>query len=302
MESEKKILAIGAAEQSMTELEQVLAGRYRISFAFNNIQGLAEAKSADKPDLILISALDDLLAGYSLCRQLKNDIKTYRTPVLFILDRSQELSEYRGFEVGASDYFSYPLVEEVVLARIDTHLKVSDLESRVEKLEVCDSVTGLFNRSYFETYLKQEWLRARRSESPLGLMLIEIDGFDEYNEHYGHAELENVLKKLGETIKQRLYRPADLVARNRLKGFACVLPDTDYPGLRLLAEQLIAAVHDLGIKHEFAGQSDLLTVSIAVDYVVPENADQFTSYYASIKALLDQRSTQNFGSVLFLDI
>jgi diguanylate cyclase (GGDEF)-like protein len=301
VESEKRILVIETVEQSIAQLEQLLAGRYRISVAFNNSQGFEEAKSADKPDLILISALNDVVESYALCRQLKNDMKTYTIPVLFILDRSQELAEYRGFEVGAADYLPSPLVKDVVLSRIDTYLKMVELERKVEKLEVHDSLTGLYNRSYFENYFKQEWLRARRSESPLGLMLIEIDGFDEYNEHYGHAKLEDILKRLAAVIQQRLYRPADLLARNRVKGFACVLPDTDHPGLRLLAEQLMAAVCELGIKHEFAGQSNLLTVSIAADYVVPDSVDQYNNFYNHIKALLDQRSVQNFGSILFLD-
>ena len=301
MGSGNKILVIEAFEESITQLEQLLAGCYRITVAFNSSQGFEEAKSTDRPDLILISTLNDVAEGYALCQQLKNDMKTYAIPVLFILDRSQELAEYRGFKVGAADFLPFPFVQDVVLSRIDTHLKLVDLARKAEELEVHDSLTGLYNRPYFEGYFKQEWLRARRSESPLGLMLIEIDGFDEYNEHYGYAELENVLTRLAAVIKQCLHRPADLLARNRVKGYVCVLPDTDHPGLRLLAEQLRAAVYELGIKHEFAGQSDLLTISIAADYVVPESIDQLNNFYSTIKSLLDQRSVQDFGSIMFLD-
>ncbi|MBL4608738.1 MAG: diguanylate cyclase [Pseudomonadales bacterium] len=300
MDTLKKVLVIETTGKSISQLEQILSGYYRIAIAFNNDQGFEEAKSADKPDLILISALGELVESYELCTQLKNDMKTYAIPVLFILDRSQELAEYRGFEVGAADYLPFPLLKDVTLARINTYLKVIELEKQVENLEVRDGLTGLYNRSYFEDYFNQEWLRARRSESPLGLMLIEIDGFDEYNKHYGHAALADVLKRLAALIKKRLYRPADMVAKYRVKGYACVLPDTDYPGLRLLAEELMAAVLDLEIKHEFAGRSKLLTISIAADYIVPE-VEQCTEFYSSIRALIDQHPSQTFGSIIFPD-
>ena len=301
MDSMKKILVIESVEGNIAQLEQLLAGVYRIAVAFNNDQGFEEAKSPDRPDLILISDISDAIKSYELCRQLKNDMNTYTIPILLILDRSSDIVAYRGFEAGAADYISSPFVKKETLSRIETQLRLVELEEKLKQLEVHDSLTGLFNRSYFDEYLKHEWLRARRSESPLGLMLIEIDGFDEYNQHYGHSALEDILKSLAQTIKKRLCRPADMLSRHLVRGFACVLPDTDHPGLQVLAEELMAAVADLQVKHEFAGQGAWLTVSIAIDYVVPNEADQFTSFYSNINKLLEKKPAQDFGRIIFPD-
>ena len=301
MDSKKKILVIESVESCIGQFEQLFSEKYRIAVAFNNAQGFEEAKSADKPGLILISEMGDVVDSFELCRLLKNDMNTFSIPILLIHDETSGKPNYRGFDVGVADYISFPLAQAVLFARVETHLNLADLEKEVERLEIHDGLTGLFNRTYFDEYLKQEWLRARRSEQPLGLMLIQIDGFEEYNQHYGHSELEATLKSLSTVISRRLCRPADMVSRFKVKSFACVLPDTDHPGLLLIAEELMAAVAELEIKHQFAGPSGWLTVSIAADFIVPSGADQFIGFCSSVNKLFAKKLSQEYGRIIFSD-
>lgn len=298
MESGKKILIIESDEKRVAQIEQILAGYYLLSVAFTHAQGLKEAASESRPDLIVLSVLENPNEAYELCRQLKNGMKTFSIPILLVLTHSQESSEYFALEHGAVDFLPFPFVEGITVTRIETHLKLSELEERIEQLEVRDKVTGLYNRTYIEKYFDQEWRRARRTESPLGLILIEIDGFDEYNEHYGISEVEEMLRKISSLINTQLKRPADMAARYGVKGFVCVVPETDFPGLRQLAEEILCGVSQSGIKHEFFGIQDHLTVSIAVDYAVPVNDLNSSALFLRVKSLLGQRSVDESGMII----
>jgi diguanylate cyclase (GGDEF)-like protein len=109
---------------------------------------------------------------------------------------------------------------------------------RLEKLAFCDPLTGLGNRRNFTSFLRAELRRAARDDSPLGLVLCDVDDFKACNDRYGHQAGDAVLIAVGETLKRSCRRGGDLAFRHGGDEFALILPGVRAEALRPLCEKL----------------------------------------------------------------
>ncbi len=145
------------------------------------------------------------------------------------------------------------------------------LESRIlNQLAERDGLTGLYNRRAFDQYMERIWRQSRRENSPITVMLIDIDHFKAYNDMYGHQAGDDALKQVASVIASAVQRPLDIAARYGGEEFALVLygPATDY--VMELPEALRKDVLELGTVHEGATHTKFLTVSIGVAVVTPD--------------------------------
>ncbi|MDX1295523.1 MAG: diguanylate cyclase, partial [Sulfurimonadaceae bacterium] len=101
-------------------------------------------------------------------------------------------------------------------------------EEKLAAMATLDFLTNIPNRRRFDDYLLQEWQRAARSKQPISLIMIDIDHFKLYNDHYGHQAGDTCLKKVAELIETSMQRPADLAARYGGEEFVCILPETSH--------------------------------------------------------------------------
>jgi diguanylate cyclase (GGDEF)-like protein len=136
-------------------------------------------------------------------------------------------------------------------------------------LSYFDGLTGIANRRYFEDIAGREWRRAAREESPISLMMVDIDFFKNYNDMYGHLAGDECLQKVAKTLKEHLKRPGDMVARYGGEEFVILLPDTDAKNATTLAEGLRRRIEKLGIEHAESFVSDVVTISLGVACVLP---------------------------------
>ncbi|SHG46298.1 diguanylate cyclase (GGDEF) domain-containing protein [Massilia sp. CF038] len=127
-----------------------------------------------------------------------------------------------------------------------------------------DGLTGIANRRHFDVTMEKELRRAKRSGSPLTLMMIDIDAFKPFNDHYGHQIGDDALIKVATALARMLQRPADLIARYGGEEFAAVLPDMDAAQSMKMAEAMRLTVAALNIPHEKAGHADRVTISIGL--------------------------------------
>jgi diguanylate cyclase (GGDEF)-like protein len=144
-----------------------------------------------------------------------------------------------------------------------TQAELIDLNHRLEILASEDKLTGLANRRHFDQFLDIEFKRARRDRSPLSLILIDVDFFKGYNDHYGHLAGDECLQKISHRIQQCVGRPGDMVARYGGEEFAIIMPNTDAPGARSVAEAILLGIVD----DRFAYPSSpfgIVTVSLGV--------------------------------------
>jgi diguanylate cyclase (GGDEF)-like protein/PAS domain S-box-containing protein len=132
---------------------------------------------------------------------------------------------------------------------------------RLEQDAVTDALTGLANRRAFDDTLAREWARAVRADTELSLILIDVDHFKTFNDHYGHPAGDACLRRVSGAIQDVIRRPGDLAARYGGEEMAVILPRTPSSGAALVAESLRIAVEGLGVAHQ-AGSGGRLTVSL----------------------------------------
>lgn len=140
----------------------------------------------------------------------------------------------------------------------------TEVAQALEYLVRLDSLTGIPNRRLFEEELSKEWARAKRDHAPLSLIMVDIDHFKEYNDHYGHPAGDLCLVDVAQAMHHALSRPGDMVARIGGEEFAFLLPQTDLSGAVSVAEQIRERILDLNFPHEASPVANQVTLSFGV--------------------------------------
>ncbi|MDP3520016.1 MAG: diguanylate cyclase [Hydrogenophaga sp.] len=221
------------------------------------------------PDLVLLDVEMPGMDGFDVLRQLKADPATRELPVIFVTGHTSDDVESRCLEAGAVDYISKPINPRVVRSRVKTHLMLKFQSDLLRDMVFVDPLTNSYNRRYFDQRLAVEWSRARRSGTPLSLLMIDVDHFKPYNDHYGHPAGDKALRDVVRALTRHLQRPGDTVARYGGEEFACLLPETDHAAALMLAGRLELCVRELALPHAHSGAADVVTVSVGVGTAVP---------------------------------
>lgn len=267
MDSQEKkanILIVDDQPANLMVLSRLLKDDYHILVANNGAKALEIAKSENPPLLILLDIEMPDMDGYDVCRRLKNDEKTSGIAVIFVTARDTAESEEMGFNLGAVDYISKPFQPAIVRARVQNHVSLKIKTDMLENLSHQDGLTNIPNRRNFEERLFREWARVMRNTQPLSLIMMDIDHFKLYNDHYGHGAGDDCLRRVARILKKTLSRPSDIIARYGGEEFVALLPETDGAGARHVAEQLRAAVEFAAIPHQFSPTSPVVTLSVGV--------------------------------------
>lgn len=127
-----------------------------------------------------------------------------------------------------------------------------------------DGLTGIPNRRHFDVALERELRRARRADGPLALLLVDIDSFKLYNDHFGHQQGDACLTTVAQQLAGLLKRPADMAARYGGEEFAAVLPDTTLEQARAVAEKIRAHIEALQMPPAPGAHHPYVTLSIGV--------------------------------------
>jgi len=135
-----------------------------------------------------------------------------------------------------------------------------------------DSLTGVANRRKFDEMLSIEWQRAARSGGSLSLLLVDIDHFKRFNDHYGHVAGDECLRKVAHLLAGCVRRAGELLARYGGEEFVLLLPGADMEHARDLAERCLQAIHRAHIPHGSSPTCDHVTFSIGVAQVYPAGA------------------------------
>ena len=258
-----KLLVVDDQPANIQVLHRAFSAEYQVFMATNGPQALSVCRE-QHPDLVLLDVVMDGMDGHEICRQMRADPNTRDIPVIFVTAHNDPVQETKGLDLGAVDFISKPINPDVVKARVRTHLKLKLRSDILRRLVFVDSLTGVFNRRYFDHCLSTEWLRANRSHASLALILIDVDHFKRYNDRYGHPSGDECLKSVARALRRGLHRPGDVVVRYGGEEFACLLPETDLNGAMRVARHLEQVVRDLQIVHEDSEVASTVTVSLGV--------------------------------------
>ncbi len=163
--------------------------------------------------------------------------------------------------------FSFILHDITERKLVEFELECMRLE--LEQLSFLDQLTGIANRRKFDVVLQQEWSRAARHNTPLSLMMIDVDYFKQYNDHYGHQQGDICLKKIAKALTNVTKRTEDLVARYGGEEFVILLPGLGHEKAYQLAQHSLDKISQLKIKHECSKVGRLISISVGLYTSVP---------------------------------
>jgi diguanylate cyclase (GGDEF)-like protein len=258
-----KLLIVDDQPINIQVMHQIFGGDYQVFMATSGAQALSICQ-ANPPDLVLLDIVMPGMDGFEVCKQLKGNDATRNIPVIFVTAHTDAAQETHGLSLGAVDFISKPVNPAVVRARVRTHLTLKFQSDLLRKLVFLDGLTGVFNRRYFDQQMGVEWARSTRGNSPLAVIMLDVDHFKLYNDRYGHQAGDDCLRQLAQTLKTTLRRPADLVARYGGEEFACILPDTPFDDAMGLAHELERKVRAQRIPHDLSPVDGVVTVSVGL--------------------------------------
>jgi len=166
--------------------------------------------------------------------------------------------------------------------RKKTEERLLGLQKQLEDFSFRDGLTGVANRRKFDAVLDEEWDAARRHTQPLSLILVDIDFFKQYNDHYGHVHGDECLKRVGAALGSVASRPRDLLARYGGEEFVLVLPATDDAAARRVSERCRQALFKEQIAHAASPVGQLLTVSLGVGTIIPSASDNLIQFIDAV--------------------
>lgn len=256
--------------------------QYRVAEASDGLEGLA-AYTDLQPDLILLDAMMPTMDGFTYCQKLSTIPECDRPPILMITSLEDQDSVDRAFAAGAADYITKPIHWAVLRQRVRRLIQQFHLQQQqtllykqleaanqqLQHLASIDSLTQVANRRQFDQQLEQEWRRMSRQQTPLSLILCDIDFFKAYNDTYGHQAGDACLQQVAAVLNHSLRRAGDLVARYGGEEFVVLLPDTEMAGAIRIVEQIQAEIVALAIAHKNSPINHRLTLSFGVASVIP---------------------------------
>lgn len=233
--------------------------------------GIDALKSVEKdilPDIIILDILMPNMDGYEVCKQLKDNPRTKDIPVIFISGLINITDEIKGFEMGAVDYIHKPFVPILVKARVRTHIQLKYKSDLLDRLSLFDALTEIPNRRNFNITIEKEMFRALRNKKYISLILIDIDFFKLYNDHYGHVAGDLCLHKIAQAMMSVIKRSSDFLARYGGEEFIIILPELPIEKAMIVSESVRLAVDSLQIPHIKSTVSKNVTISLGVTSVL----------------------------------
>lgn len=177
---------------------------------------------------------------------------------------------------------TYCLIEiEDVSAAVARELKLRERAQQLLDATYLDGLTGIANRRRFDEYLPSEYRRSVRNQSPISLLLLDVDHFKHFNDLYGHQAGDECLRQVAQVIRHGVQRGGDLAARYGGEEFVVVLPETPLEAAALVAARLREAVSALNIPHADSEVAAHVTISIGVACLIPERGSQADSLVAA---------------------
>ena len=152
---------------------------------------------------------------------------------------------------------------------LDSSQALQHLNVKLEQASYTDTLTGIFNRRYFNLVYEREYKRASRAEKPITFIMVDIDYFKPYNDTYGHLQGDIALQNVARVLRTSLARPGDFAFRLGGEEFGIILSDTNAASARQMAERLRFNVESLNMEHKGNKNTGIVTISLGAICVTP---------------------------------
>lgn len=247
-------------------LSQALKGLGNFLFALSGPDALRIIQG-QIVDLVLLDINMPGMSGYDICAailKISDDI-----PIVFVTSYQDSKEEIKALQSGGMDFIQKPFNPLVIRARVTAYLRAKKQADKLRNLLHLDPLTEISNRRYLDEQCLKAWNMCRIQEQPLSLLMIDIDYFKRYNDHYGHPGGDRCLQRVAKTIRDTVRRPSSVVARYGGEEFSVLLPRCCEDEASLIAKRICEEVRQLCEPHEESDASPFVTVSIGVAMKMP---------------------------------
>lgn len=266
----------------------------------------------ERPDIILLDGRLPDIDGFEVAQEIRAmEKKKDWTAIIFLTSMTKDEDLVRGIEVGGDDYLLKPISEIVLQAKvnamrrlvemqrslIDLTYKLNQANKELQQLSATDGLTGLSNRRMFDELSLREWRRCERAKKPFSLVMVDVDNFKLFNDHYGHQAGDECLKAVAAQMQRAAPRASDVVARYGGEEFVFVLGETDMDGAKWVANHVRQRIADLKIPHA-ASALQHVSVSCGVASIMPDDNVSLEKLLQSADYALYQAKEQGRNRVV----
>lgn len=223
------------------------------------------------------SAVDDVT---DLMGVLRRRTEWQDLPVLLFSSGDERDLWMAGMEIGVSECLPMGLPMEEHRIKIRWHLKnrerihaLHQAQSQLARIALTDSLTGLYNRAYFDATITQEVARCSRRNLPLSLLMVDLDHFKKINDTYGHLAGDRALAAVAQVLREQS-RISDTVCRFGGEEFAVILPETNNANAATVAERIRKKIAQLELEFPITASigvgSVKVTKQLLPDHLIAE--------------------------------
>lgn len=203
------VLIVDDTPENLTLMHGLLKDRYRTKVAPSGERALQILASHPVPDLVLLDIMMPGIGGFEVCRRIKSNPKTEHLPVIFLTSKAEVEDEQQGFDAGAVDYIVKPFSAPIVLARVETHLKLKavadflkdknsflqeEVARRTHEVQVIQDVTIVAMASLAETRDNETGNHIRRTQHYVRALAHRLKSWPRFRSLLDHQTIELIYK------------------------------------------------------------------------------------------------------------
>lgn len=281
---EEKILIVDDSNEVLEKTQNLLSQVGYSVVPCSSGEEALELLGKERFDLVLLDINMPSLNGYEVCLRIRQIFALDDLPVIFLTSREDSDSVTKGFHSGASDFVSKTALADVLLARVNVHIRLSRTLRFLRDISLTDDLTGCYNRRHGVYTLREWFARGKRYGTTFSLIYFDLNGLKVINDKYGHQAGDLLLRSVVNACK-KLLRESDMLFRMGGDEFMVLCPDTDKRGAFICAERMQEAVKSVtivdctvsfayGIAHSSEDYKDMDEMLHSADASMYENKKQ----------------------------
>lgn len=262
---------------------------YEVVHAENGQQAV-DLFAALCPDLILMDIEMPVMNGFVATHKIRDIEATQEwawTPIIFLTSSDTVQNLTTAIEAGGDDFMSKFVPEPVLQAKMQAMSRIAALRHRLsmanaklQNIADHDGLTGLLNRRSMDRKVDQAWSSALQAGAPFGLLMLDIDNFKKYNDHYGHQAGDDCLKRVARAVESVAHTTNTqgltvnaFAARYGGEEFAVTIPAVSQDACTHVSQAIVKAVHGLCIPHEKNNDWGVTTISVGGTWLSAANGE-----------------------------
>jgi diguanylate cyclase (GGDEF)-like protein len=273
-------------------------------------------------DVVLIQTDMKELDAFEIARSVRLNKKIHLIPLIFVCNQEKcENLVQKAIKSGVTDVFYNPFIESVLIHKVQIYhdmirnqrelenqiIKLKELnqqnlemQKQIEKIASVDYLTEIANRRILDQELMKEYNFALQNQTPICLLMMDLDNFKMYNDYYGHQKGDKALQKIAKASKNTIKNEEGIVGRYGGEEFLFILKNCGVEKANKTAKKIIQNIEKLILKHNPLCDTELLTVSIGIISCIPTKNMTITKLIAGAdEALYEAKRLGKNRSMLY---